>query len=146
MARFIPKEKLSKKARKELAAQQRATWAFSPVTKKIESKKLYNRNRKSHAGRDDVGMGFCFMAAQFSVKPALVSHAARSMSRPSDRFPPTRILPAQNAHDIIGKEAETGGRLGTKRDDIVRTFPCVFPFLDHSLPRRPRHDTASVSL
>lgn len=58
MARFVPKEKLSKKARKELAAQQRATWAFSPITKKIENKKLYNRNKKSHAGRDDYGMGF----------------------------------------------------------------------------------------
>lgn len=39
MTRFIPRPKLSKKARKELDAQKRTTWAFSPVTKKVESKK-----------------------------------------------------------------------------------------------------------
>lgn len=39
MTRFIPRTKLSKKARKELDAKKRTTWAFSPVTKKVESKK-----------------------------------------------------------------------------------------------------------
>ena len=39
MKKFIPKEKLGKKARKQLDSEQRATWAFSPVTKKVESKK-----------------------------------------------------------------------------------------------------------
>ena len=38
MKRFIPREKLGKKARKQLDNEQRATWAFSPVTKKVESK------------------------------------------------------------------------------------------------------------
>lgn len=61
MPRFIPKEKLSKKARKELNIQQRATWQYSPVTKKIESKKLYSRKQKSHARFDETGMGFCFI-------------------------------------------------------------------------------------
>ena len=46
MKKFIPKEKLGKKARKQLDTEQRSTWAFSPVTKKVESKKLYNRKRK----------------------------------------------------------------------------------------------------
>ena len=59
MAKFIPKEKMRKKARKELAAQQRQGWAFSPTTKKIDSKKIYSR-KKSHAGRDKIGMGFYF--------------------------------------------------------------------------------------
>lgn len=45
MKKFIPKEKLGKKARKQLDTEQRSTWAFSPVTKKVESKKLYNRKR-----------------------------------------------------------------------------------------------------
>ena len=58
MKKFIPKEKLGKKARKQLDSEQRATWAFSPVTKKVESKKLYNRKRKSHDCYDDYGMGF----------------------------------------------------------------------------------------
>ena len=56
MKRFIPREKMSKKARKELDAQQRATWQYSPVTKKIDSKKLYNRKKRSH-DRLDNGMG-----------------------------------------------------------------------------------------
>ena len=46
MKRFVPREKLGKKARKQLDSEQRATWAFSPVTKKVESKKLYNRKKK----------------------------------------------------------------------------------------------------
>jgi hypothetical protein len=58
MKRFIPKEKLGKKARKQLDNKQRTTWTFSPVTKKVESKKLYNRKRKAHDRYDDYGMGF----------------------------------------------------------------------------------------
>jgi len=45
MKKFIPKEKLGKKARKQLDSEHRTTWTFSPVTKKVESKKLYNRKR-----------------------------------------------------------------------------------------------------
>ena len=56
--KFIPKEKPGKKARKQLDSEQRITWAFSPVTKKVESKKLYNRKRKAHDRYDDYGMGF----------------------------------------------------------------------------------------
>ena len=43
MDKFIPKEKLGKKAKKKLAAENRITWAFSPTTRKLESKKIYNR-------------------------------------------------------------------------------------------------------
>ena len=50
MARFIPREKLGRKARKALDAPQR-------TTRKIDSKKLYNRKKQAHARYDD-GMGF----------------------------------------------------------------------------------------
>ena len=53
MDKFIPKEKMSKKAQKRIAAEQRGIWAFSPVTRKIDSKKLYNRKRISRARNDD---------------------------------------------------------------------------------------------
>ena len=56
MTRFIPRTKLSKKARKELDAKKRTTWAFSPVTKKVESKKIYNRKKAAHAWKDDSSM------------------------------------------------------------------------------------------
>ena len=61
MKKFVPREKLGRKARKRLDSEQRATWAFSPVTKKVESKKLYNRKQKSHNRYDDFGMGFCLI-------------------------------------------------------------------------------------
>ena len=57
MAGFIPKEKLSKKAQKDLDRQKRVTWDFSPVTKTVESKKIYSRKRKAR-NRDDYGSGF----------------------------------------------------------------------------------------
>ena len=45
MTKFVPEAKMSKKARRELNAQRRATWDFSPITKKVESRKIYNRKR-----------------------------------------------------------------------------------------------------
>ena len=51
---------MSKKARKQLDSERRAAWTFSPVTRKIESEKLYNRKRKTHDRCDDYGMGFVF--------------------------------------------------------------------------------------
>ena len=56
MARFVPKDKLSKKAQKELNRQRRVTWDFSPVTKTVDSKKLYNRKRNAR-NRDNYGLG-----------------------------------------------------------------------------------------
>ena len=56
MARFVPKDKLSKKAQKELNRQRRVTWDYSPVTKTVDSKKLYNRKRNAR-NRDDYGLG-----------------------------------------------------------------------------------------
>ena len=58
MARFIPREKLSKKARKQLNSEHRVSWMFSPVSRKVESKKAYSRKRKTHDRYDDYGMGF----------------------------------------------------------------------------------------
>ena len=46
MPKFIPREKLSKKARRSLDAEKRATWGFSPVTRKVENKKRYNRKKQ----------------------------------------------------------------------------------------------------
>ena len=47
MKRFVPREKMGKKARRQLDSLQRGTWTFSPVTRKIESKKRYDRKRKT---------------------------------------------------------------------------------------------------
>lgn len=62
MERFVPKAKLSKKAQRALAGQKREVWNISPVTRKVGSKKIYDRKKNSHVRFDDDGMGvlFCF--------------------------------------------------------------------------------------
>ena len=61
MARFVTKDKLSKKAQKELNRQRRITWDFSPVTKTVDSKKLYNRKRNARDRYDDYGASASFL-------------------------------------------------------------------------------------
>lgn len=56
MAKFIPKDKLSKKAQKELNRQRRVTWGFSPVTKTVDNRKIYSRKQKAQ-NREDDGLG-----------------------------------------------------------------------------------------
>ena len=57
MAGFILKKKMSKKAQKELNRRRRKTWDFSPVTKTVDSKKLYNRRKNSCDRYEDYGTG-----------------------------------------------------------------------------------------
>ena len=46
MKSFVPRGKMSKRARKKLDAQNRTTWEFSPVTKIVKSKKVYDRKKQ----------------------------------------------------------------------------------------------------
>ena len=46
MKTFVPRDKMSKRARKRLDAQNRTTWEFSPVTKIVKSKKVYDRKKQ----------------------------------------------------------------------------------------------------
>jgi len=48
MKKFIPREKLSPKARKKLDSERRVLWTVPPATKKIESKMHYDRKKRSH--------------------------------------------------------------------------------------------------
>ena len=52
MTNFVEKKKLSKKAQRELNKQKRQTWDFSPVTRTVESKKVYNRKRLGKPGEE----------------------------------------------------------------------------------------------
>ena len=67
MARFVPKVKMSKKAQKELNRQKRVTWAFSPVTKTVDSRKIYSRKRKAQ-NRDDYGLSFFISSINVPVR------------------------------------------------------------------------------
>ena len=55
MTKFIPREKMSKKARRELDRAQRGMWEFSPVSRKVESRKVYNRKRSRVRDMDGTG-------------------------------------------------------------------------------------------
>ena len=60
MDRFIPKSKLSKKARRAQDSLMRRTWAIDPVTRRSKNKKAYDRNsEKREMSRDD-GSFFIF--------------------------------------------------------------------------------------
>ena len=49
MEKFIPYEKLSKKKKRELDAGRRTVWTVSPVTRKPENPKAYNRRKAQEA-------------------------------------------------------------------------------------------------
>lgn len=69
--KFVPFEKLSKKKQRELNAQKRCGWGdISPVTRKAESKKAYNR--KKLRGKDSAElyllMNICFeLCSEFGI-------------------------------------------------------------------------------
>ena len=48
MTRFVPREKMGRKARRELDARNRRMWPFSPVMRTVEGGKKYNRHRNKH--------------------------------------------------------------------------------------------------
>ncbi len=60
MEKFIPYEKLSKKEQKKVNSARRSTWgALSPVTRKPESSRAYNRRKTQNWKKDLTGSAFC---------------------------------------------------------------------------------------
>ena len=46
MEKFVPYEKLSKKEKRKIDQMKRGSWGdVNPVSRKVESKKVYNRKR-----------------------------------------------------------------------------------------------------
>lgn len=57
MDRFISKEKLSKKAKRERARAQRQTWGgINPVTRKPQNPKAYVREKPRYDDGEDTGV------------------------------------------------------------------------------------------
>jgi hypothetical protein len=52
MERMISYGKLSKKEKRKIDAQKRVTWGFSPVTRKKENGKKYNRKKAEKRDSD----------------------------------------------------------------------------------------------
>ncbi len=55
MHKFISKEKLGKKAKRELDLMQRQTWSINPVSRKRKNKKAYDRKEARGWSYDDGG-------------------------------------------------------------------------------------------
>ena len=53
MEKFIPYKKLSKKRKRELDLKKRKTWAISPVTRKPENPRAYNRRKTRKGDHED---------------------------------------------------------------------------------------------
>ena len=73
MEKFIPFEKLSKKEQRKRNAQRRGSWqGISPVTRRAENPKAYNR-RKAQKWKDDSGsVPFCFISDSTAAGPGSV--------------------------------------------------------------------------
>ena len=52
MRHFVAREKLAKKARRELDLKQRTTWTLNPVTRCPPAPKAYNRNKTRREARN----------------------------------------------------------------------------------------------
>lgn len=62
MDKFVPYEKLSKKKKRELDRKRRNTWSLSPVTRKPDDPKAYNRRKTQKWEFDDpVSAFFLYM-------------------------------------------------------------------------------------
>ena len=75
MEKFIPYEKLSKKKKRELNAGKRTVWAISPVTRKSENPKAYNRKKAQKRMDDSSSCAFCFSCCH-SAEREFVNHSA----------------------------------------------------------------------
>ncbi len=81
MARFVPKDKLSKKAQKKLNRQRRAMWAFSPVSRTVDSKKRYNRKKNTRDRYDDYGASV-FLPDHYFPSGKLVKNPCSTSGNP----------------------------------------------------------------
>lgn len=79
---FIPEEKLSKKARIARAKAKRGTWgAVNPVTRRMESKKVYSRKRVRLERNDSDQAGlFDFAGIKALLLPVLVQRGQHENS------------------------------------------------------------------
>lgn len=53
MRKFIPYDKLGKKAKREQDEGKRQAWGINPVSRKSENKKVYDRKNSRYRTEDD---------------------------------------------------------------------------------------------
>lgn len=57
--KFIPREKLSKKAKRALDERKRKVWEINPVSRKGKNPRAYDRKGSQHRPDDGGGSLFC---------------------------------------------------------------------------------------
>ena len=80
MEKFIPYEKLSKKKKRELDAGKRTVWAISPVTRRPENPKAYNRKKAQKWMDDSVSVLSLFRLCLREDAQAMLNHGERYFS------------------------------------------------------------------
>ena len=67
MEKYIPYEKLSKKEKRKLDLARRGSWgAVSPVTRKPDSSRAYNRKKAQDWKREAESCAFSFFSKKFA--------------------------------------------------------------------------------
>ena len=87
MTRFIPREKMGKKARHALDAKRRRTWVVPPVTRTIESRKKYSRKRIPMKEKHS-SWSFCFWGLLCMKRQYLFRIRSGYTEAPSSRSNP----------------------------------------------------------
>ena len=65
MEKFIPREKLSKKKKRELDRTRRGSWGgLRPVTRREENPKAYNRRKAQRREEDEFAFAHSFFRGQ----------------------------------------------------------------------------------
>ena len=79
--KYVPIEKRSKKAQKAYHAARRGSWnGVRPVTKTVESKKIYDRKRMKRGFDPDASSVFCFIFAQSKIRRSIRLRCTRQPS------------------------------------------------------------------
>lgn len=81
MERYIPYEKLSKRKRRELDAGRRKVWAISPVTRKPENPKAYDRKKARKRGENPDSVLSLFYGAAAGTVPDVLSYCLNAHRR-----------------------------------------------------------------
>lgn len=60
MQKFVSREKLGKKAKRELDREQRQTWSINPISRQSKNQKAYDRKKaRYHSDDDGIGLYKC---------------------------------------------------------------------------------------
>ena len=108
---FVPKEKLSKKAKRELDRKKRQLWAISPVTRRSENRKRDDRKRRYRI--DDDGTASFFYS--FGSPPRCAGSSCHSTRSSAQGRSCSSVLAGSSHARASASATSTGMRSWMKR-------------------------------